>query len=123
MDYNPQDLLASGVIGAYAIVYLVVLIVMIIGMWKMFTKADKPGWASLVPFYNMYCLYDIGFGVGWLFLLTFIPCVNFVISVILSFKLAKAYGHGVGFGFGILFLAPIFYMILGFGQSEYIGPQ
>ena len=41
----------------------------------------------------------------------------------LYFKLAKAFGQGVGFGFGLLFLNPIFVAILGFGNAEYIGPQ
>ena len=88
-----------------------------------FVKAGKPGWASLIPFYNTYCLYDIAWGNGWLFLLTFVPCVGAIFGIIMLFKLAKAFGQGTGFGFGLLFLNTIFILILGFGKSEYVGPQ
>ena len=114
---------ATGAMAVYYILCLVIAVVSIIGMWKFFSKAGKPGWASIVPFYNMYCLFDIAWGNGWMFLLCFIPCVGAVFQIILCFKLAKAFGQGTGFGFGLLFLSPIFYMILGFGDSDYIGPQ
>lgn len=120
---NYYSAVGAGIGTAYYLFILVFYIACVIGMWKMFEKADKPGWASLIPFYNLYCVYDIGWGTGWLFLLTFVPCVGFIFDIMLSFKMAKAYGQGTGFGFGILFLKPIFYMILGFGDSEYIGPQ
>lgn len=112
--------------GVYATAYaisLVIGVICIIGLWKIFVKAGKPGWASIVPFYNYYCLFDITFGNGWMFFLLFVPCVNIVFEIILCFKLAKAFGKGVGFGFGLLFLPPIFLLILGFDSSNYIGPQ
>ena len=113
----------AGAMMIYYIILLAVSIISIIGMWKMFDKAGKPGWAAIVPFYNMYCLFEIGWGNGWMFLLMFVPCVGTVFQIILFFKLASAFGRGVGFGFGLLFLSPIFYMILGFGEADYIGPQ
>lgn len=113
----------AGVMIVYMLFVLAISVFMVVAMWKMFTKAGKPGWGCLVPFYNNYCLFEIAFGNGWLFLLTFVPCVNFVFLIMLYFKLAKAFGQGVGFGFGLLFLNPIFVAILGFGNAEYIGPQ
>lgn len=113
----------TGFLIVYYLFALALSVVIIVAMWKMFVKAGKPGWACLVPFYNNYCLFDIAFGDGWLFLLTLVPCVNFVFLIMLYFKLAKAFGQGTGFGFGLLFLNPIFMLILGFGKSEYIGPQ
>lgn len=123
MDSSFETFLATGFGVAYMIFCLAIAVACLVAMWRIFTKADKPGWACIVPFYNMYCLYEIAFGVGWLFLLTFIPCVNFVVSIILYIKLAKAFGHGTGFGIGLIFLSPIFLMILGFDNSYYIGPQ
>ena len=113
----------AGVMIVYMLFVLAISVFMVVAMWKMFTKAGKPGWGCLVPFYNNYCLFEIAFGNGWLFLLTFVPCVNFVFLIMLYFKLAKAFGQGVGFVFGLLFLNPIFVAILGFGNAEYIGPQ
>lgn len=116
------SLIASLGAGFY-LVSLAVAIATLVGMWKIFTKAGKPGWGIIVPFYNLYCLFDIAFGNGWLFLLMFVPCVGAIFYIICLFKLAKAFGQGVGFGFGLLFLNAIFIMILGFGSAEYVGPQ
>lgn len=124
---NSYEVLAASVgIGTMVVSYvisLIILILTLVGYWKMFVKAGKPGWASIIPFYNMYCMYDIAWGSGWMFLLTFVPCVNFVITIMMCFKLAKAYGQGTGFGFGLLFFPTIFALILGFGKAEYVGPQ
>ena len=114
------DSLSGGVIA----VYWCLLAVSIAAMWILFQKAHEEGWASIVPFYNMYVLFKITWGSGWKFLLLLIPVANIVISIMTVFKLAKAYGKGTGFGFGLLFLAPIFYCILGFGKAQYVGvPQ
>lgn len=113
----------TGVALVYSIFVIVLAVLTLVAMWKVFVKAGKPGWACLIPFYNMYCMYDIAWGNGWMFLLTFIPCVGFIFGIIMLFKLAKAFGQGTGFGFGLLFLNTIFILILGFGKAEYIGPQ
>lgn len=126
-DYEAYDAalaaVGAGVYMVYMIICLVFLVLTVIARWKIYTKAGKPGWASLIPFYTDYCMFDIAWGNGWLFLLMFVPCVNFVISIMLCFKLAKAFGRGTGFGFGLLFLNTIFVLILGFGSDKYIGPQ
>lgn len=112
---------ASAGMLIYSLIMLVIAVIAIIALWKIFDKAGKPGWGAIIPFYNLYLLYDIAFGSGWFFLLSFIPFVNAIISIILMFKLAKSFGKGVGFGFGLLFLYPIFMLILAFGNSEYVG--
>lgn len=106
-----------------AIIYIGILIVLLAGLWNVFVKADKPGWAIFVPFYGNYCEFDIAFGCGWLFLLMFIPLVKFVVMILMYFKLAKAFGKGIGFGFGLLLLPVIFVPMLGFGSTKYIGPR
>ena len=114
---------ASGVSAVYAILSLAIYVLTLVAMWKLFVKAGRAGWKCLIPFYNTYCLYDIAWGNGWLFLLMFVPCVNVVVGIMMLFKLAKAFGQGTGFGFGLLFLNTIFILILGFGSAEYVGPQ
>ncbi|MBE5923298.1 MAG: signal peptidase I [Lachnospiraceae bacterium] len=94
---------------------------MLVCEWKIYSKAGEPGWAVIVPFYNLYVLFKIAMGNGWLFLLMLVPFVNFVVAIIMIFKLSSAFGHGVGFGFGLLFLPVIFIPILAFGSSEYVG--
>ena len=77
-----------------------------------FTKAGKPGWAAIVPFYNLYILFEITWGNGLLFLLMLIPIVNSIVAIITMVKLAKAFGKGGGFAVGLIFLSLIFILIL-----------
>ena len=92
-------------------------------MWKIFEKAGEAGWKSIIPFYNMYILYKIVWGQGWLFLLLLIPCVGFIVNIIMLWKMSKAFGRGAGTFLGLLLIPNIFYLILGFGSAEYVGPQ
>ena len=113
---------AAGILMVYWVIVLVIAVVCLVGMWKMFVKAGKPGWGAIIPFYNMYCLFEMSFGTGWLFLLLFVPCVNAVIMIVIWIKLAQAFGKGAAFGVGILFLPFIFLPMLGFGDAQFIGP-
>ena len=49
--------------------------------------------------------------------------ITLVYTVISSIKTALAYGKSPFFGVGVLLLPGIFNLILGFGKSEYRGPQ
>ena len=100
---------------------LAVAIVAIIAQWKIFTKAGKPGWAAIIPFYNMYTLFEVAGMNGWMFLLMLIPIVNIIIMIMLYVNLAKSFGKSTGFAVGLIFLNFIFMLILGFGSDQYVG--
>lgn len=104
------------------VIQLVIVVVVIIAFWKVFQKAGAPGWAAIVPIYNLYILLKIAGRPGWWLILMFIPLINIVIALIVSMDIAKSFGKGVLFGLGLFFLSPIFYGILGFGSAEYQGP-
>src|SRR5882757_2667865 len=101
---------------------LLVALVLIVAMWKVFTKAGQPGWASIIPIYNLYIWCKIVGRPWWWILLMLIPFVNFIICIILCIDLAKSFGKGVGFGIGLALLGIIFFPILGFGSAQYQGP-
>jgi len=106
------------------IISLIITILVIVAQWKMFEKAGKPGWASIVPIYNGIVLLNIVGMSGWYVILYCIPIVNLVIDAIVSVKTAKAFGKGTGFGIGVFLLPYIFQPILGFGDAKYVGvPQ
>lgn len=88
-------------------------------------KLVKPGWASLIPIYNIVVMYQIVGLNPLLIILLFIPFINVIAAIVLSIiqciRLSKAFGKGVGFTFGLIFLSPIFLLILGFGNDKYIG--
>ena len=92
MDVN--DALNLLTAGFSLIVGILFWIIGIVGRWKVFEKAGKAGWKSLIPFYSGYCLFDIAMGTGWLYILTFIPFIGLVVSVILAVNLARAFGCG-----------------------------
>jgi chromate transport protein ChrA len=108
-----------GVSGFVLIIELIVIAVVIAAMWKTFVKAGKPGWASLIPIYNLVVLMQIAGRPLWWVLLLFIPFVNLVIHIIVSIDVAKNFGKGTGFGVGLALLGFIFYPILGFGDAVY----
>src|SRR5438309_8050532 len=100
------------------IISLLIAVLMIVAMWKIFTKAGQPGWASIIPIYNIYIWCKIVGRPWWWILLMLIPLVNFIICIILCIDLAKSFGKGVGFGLGLALLGIIFFPILGFGSAQ-----
>ena len=107
----------------YVLVILAVAAFAFVVQWKVYKKAGQPGWACFVPFYNEYVQFKIAFGNGWWFLMLFVPIANIVFSIMLVFRLAKAFGKGVGFGFGLLFLSLIFLAVIAFDDTiTYHGP-
>lgn len=109
--------------GLYVIFVLAFIVILIAAQWKIFEKAGVEGWKALIPFYNSYCLCEIVFGNGIFFLGLMIPYVNIAFGIFLAYKLGKAYGKETGFILGLIFLPFIFLLILGFDDSEYLGPQ
>ena len=115
-------------------IILVVLIIQIIAMWKVFTKAGEAGWKALIPIYNSYIYFKIA-GVPMLFWVSILLSVlsviqnqiiiyvaligTIIVTIYQAYKLAKAFGHGVGYTLGLLFLDTIFLLIIGFGSSTY----
>lgn len=115
----------------------------VFALWKIFVKAGRPGWASLIPFYNMHVLYRICWepkyfwfqflligGAGVLqavddtgMLTAFAGALALaaaVMALMLPFRLAKAFGKGKLFGLGLLVLNTVFILILGLGDADYV---
>ena len=103
------------------IIGLLVGLLIIVAMWKVFTKAGQPGWAAIIPIYNLYIWCKIVGRPWWWILLMLIPIVNFIVAIVLSIDLAKSFGKGAGFGIGLALLGVIFFPILGFGSAQYQG--
>lgn len=110
-------------LGVFLLIYLVIIIVVIAGFWKMFTKAGQPGWAAIIPIYNSYIMCKIAGRPGWWVILLLIPYLNLIFWIILMVDLAKSFGKGIGFAVGMILLSFIFIPILGFGDAEYQGPS
>jgi hypothetical protein len=113
----------GGIGGVIAmIIWLAIIIGFIAGLWKVFVKAGQPGWAAIIPIFNLYIMLKITGRPVWWLVLFIIPIVSLVVAIITAVDLAKAFGKGTGFGIGLAFLGFIFIPILGFGDAQYRGP-
>jgi len=108
--------------GTLIVVYVALIVLMIASLWKIFTKAGKPGWACIIPIYNIIVLLEIVGKPWWWLLLMLIPFVGIVLGIWMLNLLSKSFGHEVGFTLGLLFLGFVFFPILGLGESKYVGP-
>jgi len=109
-----------GIFGLWSIFICGVMIVMIIAMWKIFTKAGEEGWKSLIPFYNTWVLLEIAGKPGWWFIWFFIPIANIIVTIMMLDGLSKSFGKGIGYTLGLLFLSPIFFLMLAFGNAKHL---
>lgn len=130
--------------GAFVFILVIAIgILLIVANWKIFTKAGQPGWATLIPFYNVYVMSQIAFGsavyfialiIAWVvsfignisgidFISSLASLAQLVLYIIYCAKISKAFQKSVGFTVGLVILPVIFFPILGFDSSRYIGPQ
>ena len=123
--------------GAGAVIMLLLMIafyvIVIIGLWRVFVKAGHPGWAAIIPFYNMYIWVRIAGRPNWWFwvmlvgaLLSWIPIIGWILiiaiwvmSLFLALDVARNFGQGTGFGILLWLFSAIMYLVLGFGNFQY----
>ena len=116
-------LASGGIIGiVFMLVPLAILVAFLAGAWKTFVKMGLPGWAAIVPIYNVVVLLKIVGRPIWWLLLLMIPFVNFIIAILVMIDLAKSFGQGAGYGLGLVFLPFIFSPMLAFGDASYRVP-
>ena len=105
------------------IIAMAVAVITIVSMWKLFTKAGKPGWAAIVPIYNNIVMLEIVGRPLWWVVLYFVPFANIVVTIMVALETAKVFGKDTVFGvLMILFPVPM-YPILAFSKNtQYLGP-
>lgn len=114
-----SNLLAGIGIGTYLIV-LTISIFMLVAVWKLYKKAGQPGWAAIIPIYNMIIMLKVVKLDWWhIFIWLFIPLASIVYGIIIPIRLAKAFGKDIGFGILAIFIPVVAYPILAFGSSSY----
>ena len=117
----------SGLTGAIAamglffwVLSMALSILMIISLWKIFKKAGKPGWASIIPIYNIYIMCEIAEKEWWYVLLSCVPFANIYAMIVLYNGMAKRFGKSGGFVVGMILLPVIFFPMLAFGKDAAI---
>lgn len=136
--------LVGTTVAIIAVIGIIWYVLLVIARWKIFVKAGEAGWKSLIPIYNGYIQYKITWStvIFWVMAVLYVASIFIsgsdggvmqaisaviglaviVIAIMASYKLAASFGHGIGFTIGLILLNPIFLLILGFGDSKYIGP-
>ncbi len=112
---------AAGMFGAFGLISLAIIVLIVASLWKIFAKAGEPGWAAIIPIYNAIVLLKIVGRPLWWLLLMLIPFVGLIFAFIVVFDLARAFGKGGLFALGLIVLGPIFYPVLAFGDAKYQG--
>lgn len=106
----------------WLLVWLLVIL-LFVSLWRVFKKAGKPGWGSIIPFYNIILWLEIAGKPAWWIILFFIPLVNIIVGVIVNISIAENFGKSAAFGgVGLTFLGFIFYPLLASSEVTYVGP-
>jgi len=119
MEFGQQETLITMLL---LVVELIAAAMSIMVMWTIYVRAGQPGWASIVPVYNMVVLMNIAGRPAWWFVLMLIPVVNFIIWFMVCMDLAVAFDRGIPFAAGLFFVPFIFFPIMAFGEKDYVGP-
>ena len=114
---NNVTLVFSGVMFIVFFVSILLAIISLVAMIKVYKKLGLPGWGAIVPIYGQWILLKAVDLPGWLSIL---PVANGIAIIVANYRLAGKFGKSAGFGLGLVFLTPIFYMILGFGKDKVI---
>ncbi len=123
MEYTNEDMAVGAAGGGiFMIIWLAVMVLMIASMWKVFTKAGQPGWAAIIPIYNVIVLLQVVGKPVWWIILFLIPFVNLIMMILVALELSKVFGKGGGFAAGLILLPFIFYPVLAFGDARYVPP-
>jgi Family of unknown function (DUF5684) len=120
-----QDTFSTNAAGPGAVFWLVmcaIIVIEVAAMWKVFQKAGQPGWASIVPIYNLVVMLQIAGKPIWWVLLFFIPVANIIVAILTWHGISTNFGKGVGFTLGLLFLGFIFVPVLAWGDAQYQQP-
>jgi hypothetical protein len=124
-DFETFDSGDGAALGGLLLVYFLfwgaIAVIQIAGMWKAFDKAGEPGWAAIIPIYNIWIMIKIADKEGWWLILFLIPCVNIVAAIVVMMAFAEKFGKEAIYGLGLAFLGVIFWPMLGFGSSQYVG--
>jgi hypothetical protein len=99
-----------------SLLVLALVLLVVVAMWKVFERAGEPGWAALVPLYNLYILTRVAQMSGWWVLAAFIPVLNIVFCFATSIGVAKRFNKSTGYGIGLALLPFIFYPMLAWGD-------
>lgn len=121
VDTTAASAAAAGAVASMVVTWIISIVVcvaLIIGLWKTFVKAGKPGWYAIIPVYNMWALLELGDQKGFFCL---IPVANIIFYVKACLSINKKFGKPTWFAFLMIFVPEVAFIILGFGKDKFQG--
>ena len=113
----------QGASTAVIVIYFAIILLMIVSLWIVLTKAGRPGVAAIIPIWNIIEVVRIsGKPLWWVILILLIPIVNLVLAIMVVHGISKAFGKDAGFTVGLILLGIVFWPILAFGKATYTKP-
>ncbi len=103
------------------IFWLAVMVLLVVSDWKIFVKAGKPGWAILVPIYNIIVMLQIVKKPLWWIVLLIVPLVNIAVVVIIVYNLVIKFGQPGWHVIPALILGCVYFPYLAFSKAQYNG--
>lgn len=139
MDESGMNaIIGALIVGGFGVVLVFVLgLVAVFGLWKLFTKAGKPGFYAIIPFLNLYTLVEItALPVTWFWysiiagIVTtwsggLLGLVSLYLTFIIFRQLLRVFGKSDSIANVIinLIFPYITLPILGMSDAQYRGPQ
>lgn len=122
--------IANALDGAAVAVFVILELALIIvvggifwaALWRVFTKAGRPGWEALIPIYSIYVMCKIVGRPGWWWAMMFVPFAGAIFLILIYIDLARSFGKTDAFAVGLILLSLVFFPILAWGKSVYLGP-
>jgi hypothetical protein len=124
------------------VIVFVWLILIIVALWKAFTKAWEAGWKSIIPIYNAYIMYKIAGMKNWFWytllisiilgiLASILPNYEWIVGdiswafssivwIVVLFKFARKYEWNVLASILFVLFYPICILILGLWKYKYL---
>jgi hypothetical protein len=103
----------------YLAFYLASGFIIIVSMWRIFEKADLPGWAAFVPFYNLVTMYRLVGRSPRQSALLLVPILNVYLYIRLMNELARAFGGDHFFTVSLLVSPFIAFPMIAFSRAAY----
>ncbi|HQE59961.1 MAG TPA: DUF5684 domain-containing protein [Spirochaetota bacterium] len=112
---------AIAAIAVYLVLSIAILIVMVVSYWKIYVKAGKPGWAAIVPIYNIIVLLEVIKKPTWWLVLCIIPCTLPVALVLIALEFVKVFGKPSWHAALMIFFGVIYAPYIAFSDAKYVG--
>jgi signal peptidase I len=107
------------------LIFLILVGISWVGLFKLFQKANIAGWKAFIPFYNFFEAFKLTEKPKWWTVLMIVPGVNIIMYGVLGFNLARYFGKRKSMDLLLASIMPFLYIpYLGFdSKTKFTGVE